>query len=156
MAERSIESSSTDETFEWGRLLGLQLRPGDFVGLSGELGAGKTLFSRGVALGAEAPLEDVSSPTYAILQTYSGRLPLHHADLYRLKNDAELYETGFFDVLDGNGATLVEWIDRVPSAAPADALLVHLEIVSGAKRRLSIRATGPGVEALFGRWLPSP
>ena len=86
---RTVTTTSTDETFSLGERLGRVLEPHDFVGLDGQLGAGKTLFSRGVASGAGVPLEDVSSPTYSIVQTYSGRLTLHHADLYRLATEAD-------------------------------------------------------------------
>ena len=149
-----LNSSSADETFALGVALGEALLPGDFVGLSGQLGAGKTLFSRGVAQGAGVPLDDVSSPTYSILQSYRGRLPLHHADLYRLASDDELYATGYFDLLDaGDSAFLVEWVDQISSALPGDALRVSIEVPSSDARTLHLKTSGPKSEALLQRWL---
>ncbi|MBM4380895.1 MAG: tRNA (adenosine(37)-N6)-threonylcarbamoyltransferase complex ATPase subunit type 1 TsaE [Deltaproteobacteria bacterium] len=122
-----MRSGSAAETAAWGRRLGQALRPGDFVALVGELGAGKTCLSRGVAEGAGVPLEDVSSPTFAIIQAYAGRLRLYHADLYRLTDADALYATGYFDLLAGaDGAFLVEWAEQVPGAIPADALVIRL------------------------------
>lgn len=149
----TLLTHSAEETFALGERLGRVLLDLDFVGLSGQLGAGKTLFSRGVAQGAGVPLEDVSSPTYAILQSYRGRLVLHHADLYRLRGEDDLYATGYFDLLEGGGAWLVEWVEQVPSAQPADALSLRLEVVGAEARRLVVSATGPRAEALFERWL---
>ena len=149
-----LNSSSADETFALGVALGEALLPGDFVGLSGQLGAGKTLFSRGVAQGAGVPLDDVSSPTYSILQSYRGRLPLHHADLYRLASDDELYATGYFDLLDaGDAAFLVEWVEQISSALPDDALRVRIEVPSNDVRTLHLTTSGPKSEALLQRWL---
>ncbi len=147
-----MDTASPDETFALGERLGAVLAPRDFVGLVGQLGAGKTLFSRGVAKGAGAPLEDVSSPTYSIVQSYAGRVTLHHADLYRVTTEDELYATGYFDLLESDGAMLVEWVERVPSAAPPDGLLLHLTVTGPDTRRIAARATGLLAEALLDRW----
>ncbi len=149
-----LTSGSADETFALGVRLGEALRDGDFVGLVGQLGAGKTLFSRGVAQGVGVPLDDVSSPTYSIIQSYRGRIALHHADLYRLTSEADLYATGFFDLFEGPGAFLVEWIDNVPSAAPTDHLRVVLAVVTPDTRRLVASSSGEASEALLDRWIP--
>ncbi len=149
-----MKSTSTDETFALGKALGEVLEPGDFVGLTGQLGAGKTLFARGVAQGAGVPLDDVSSPTYSIVQSYRGRLPLHHADLYRLTSEADLYATGYFDLLDaGDAAFLVEWVEHIPGAAPADALKLRIEVDAPQLRTFHLTTTGPKSEALRDRWI---
>lgn len=150
---RTITTTSTDETFSLGERLGRVLEPSDFVGLDGQLGAGKTLFSRGVASGAGVPLEDVSSPTYSIVQTYSGRLTLHHADLYRLATEADLFATGYFDLLESEAAMLVEWVSQVPGALPDDALSLRLEVPTADSRRFEITARGERSRALLLRWL---
>lgn len=150
---RTISTTSTDETFSLGERLGRVLEPHDFVGLDGQLGAGKTLFSRGVASGAGVPLEDVSSPTYSIMQTYSGRLTLHHADLYRLATEADLFATGYFDLLESEAAMLVEWVSQVPGALPDDALSLRLEVPTPDSRRFEITARGARSQALLVRWL---
>jgi tRNA threonylcarbamoyladenosine biosynthesis protein TsaE len=148
-----FDTASEQETFALGERLGAALRDRDFVGLSGQLGAGKTLFSRGVAQGAGVLLDDVSSPTYSIVQSYRGRaFMLHHADFYRLTSEADLFSTGYFDLLEGEGAFLVEWIEQVPSAAPSDALLLALRVTGPEARQITARPTGPGSEALLARW----
>ena len=152
--ERVVESRSADETFALGVKLGQALLERDFVGLSGQLGAGKTLLARGVAQGAGVPLEDVSSPTYSIVQTYRGRLMLHHADLYRITSEADLYATGYFDLLESDGAMLVEWIDQISGAAPGDYLKVTIEVVTPETRRLVVRSIGTRADSLLDRWAP--
>ena len=148
----TLNSNDVDDTFALGRALGTVLQSGDFVGLTGQLGAGKTLFSRGVAEGAGVPLDDVSSPTYAIIQSYRGRLTLHHADFYRLTSEADLFSTGFHDLLEGEGAFLVEWIDQVRGAGPDDALRITLEVSSPDTRVFKVTTSGPRSEALLQRW----
>lgn len=147
----SLKSSSADETFALGQALGASLEVSDFVGLTGQLGAGKTLFSRGVADGAGVPLDDVSSPTYSIVQSYRGRVPLHHADLYRLTSEDDLYATGYFELEDA--AFLVEWVEHIPTAAPDDALRLTLEVTTPETRTIHFTTSGPKSEALLERWL---
>ena len=109
-----------------GERLGSLLRPGDVVALVGELGAGKTQLVRGVCEGAGVPEHEVSSPSFAIVASYHGRIPVHHADLYRIADEDELYATGFGDLVGGDGALLVEWADRIPSALPRERLTIRL------------------------------
>jgi tRNA threonylcarbamoyladenosine biosynthesis protein TsaE len=100
------------------------------------------------------PLDDVSSPTYSIVQTYKGRIPLHHADLYRLLTEQDLYATGYFDLLDpGDAAFLVEWVDQIPGARPEDALNIDLTVTSPDARTFELKTSGPKSEALLTRWL---
>lgn len=153
--ERGLDSRSPDQTRELGVRLGRVLERGDFVGFIGDLGAGKTHFIRGVAEGVEVAPEQVASPTFAIVYPYEGgRIPLYHADLYRLADYDELYATGFMD-LGPDGAMLVEWIDKVPDAAPRDFLLLRFEHVAGAdeERRITVSPTGPRAHDLVRRWL---
>lgn len=127
-ADREVrrDTRSARATFELGVRLGQALRPGDVVALVGDLGAGKTQLARGVCRGAGVPDAEVASPTFAIVATYRGRIPVHHADLYRVADEDELYATGFADLVGGEGALLVEWADRVPGALPAERLTVTL------------------------------
>jgi tRNA threonylcarbamoyladenosine biosynthesis protein TsaE len=119
-------SRSAAATRRLGERLGERLRPGDVVALLGELGAGKTQFVRGLCRGAGVPDAEVSSPTFAIVATYRGRLLVNHADLYRIGDEDELYGTGFGDLVGGEGALLVEWADRIPGALPAERLTIRL------------------------------
>ncbi|MFY3745491.1 tRNA (adenosine(37)-N6)-threonylcarbamoyltransferase complex ATPase subunit type 1 TsaE [Anaeromyxobacter sp. Red801] len=135
-ARRTTRSAAA--TRRLGARLGALLRPGDVVALEGDLGAGKTQLVRGACEGAAVPPGEVSSPTFAIVATYGGRIPVHHADLYRIGDEDELYGTGFGDLVGGEGALLVEWADRIPGALPAERLTL----------RLSHDATRPDVRHL--------
>ena len=122
----ALATRSARATLALGGRLGRLLAPGDVVALVGELGAGKTQLVRGACAGAGVRPEDVSSPSFAIVATYAGRLPVHHADLYRIGDEDELYGTGFGDLVGGDGALLVEWADRIPSALPEEKLTIRL------------------------------
>ncbi len=147
---RRLTTRSARATWRLGERLGAALLPGDVVLLVGDLGAGKTQLVRGACAGAGVDEADVSSPTFGIVQTYGGRLPVHHADLYRLGDLDELYATGFMDLVGADGALLVEWADRVAGWAPADRLLIRIEELPGRPRarRLTLEGTGPRHAAL--------
>jgi tRNA threonylcarbamoyladenosine biosynthesis protein TsaE len=107
--------------------VGALLRGGDVLVLSGDLGAGKTTFARGVAsaLGVDEP---VVSPTFTIVREYDGRVPLRHVDVYRLEHMGELRDIGLDEMLGDDGVTLVEWGERVTAVLPSDRLEVTLDI----------------------------
>jgi len=147
---RTLVTRSARATSLLGRRLGRLLRPGDVVALTGDLGAGKTQLVRGACEGAEVAPGDVSSPTFAIVQTYRGRLPIHHADLYRLGDLDELYATGFMDLVGGEGAMLVEWADRIGGWLPPEHLVIRLAEVAGrpSSRRMTFEPAGERHAAL--------
>ncbi len=148
-ARRTTRSARA--TFALGKRLGALLHPGDVVALVGELGAGKTQLVRGVCEGAGVPESEVSSPSFAIVATYHGRrLPVHHADLYRIADEDELYGTGFGDLVGGEGALLVEWADRIPAALPGERLTITLshEPKGPSVRQLEIDGVGARHAAL--------
>lgn len=122
--ERTTRSAA--ETRRLGERLGRRLGDGDVVALVGELGAGKTQLARGICRGAGVPDGEVSSPTFAIVATYRGRIQVNHADLYRIGDEDELHATGFHDLVGRAGATVVEWADRLPGALPPDRLEIRL------------------------------
>jgi tRNA threonylcarbamoyladenosine biosynthesis protein TsaE len=145
-----ITSRSARATWRLGHRLGAALQPGDVVALVGDLGAGKTQLVRGACAGAGVEEGDVSSPTFAIVQTYRGRLPFHHADLFRLADLDELHATGLMDLVGGDGALVVEWADKVTGWAPDERLEIRLVEVAGrpTSRRIALRGTGPRHAAL--------
>jgi tRNA threonylcarbamoyladenosine biosynthesis protein TsaE len=152
MGTMSFASSSPEETRALGEALGRVLQEGDFVGLVGDLGAGKTELARGIARGVGLRDEDVTSPSFSIVHQHHGRIRLTHADLYRLTGPADLDGTGFHELRDGAGATLVEWVDRVPGAAPSDAMRVVLLDTAETARELVVTTSGPCSEHLLQRW----
>ena len=113
-----IESRSEKDTFALGQKLGGDCRPGDIVLLNGDLGVGKTVFTKGFGkgLGIEEP---ISSPTFTIMQIYeSGRLPLYHFDVYRIADPEEMDEIGYEDYFYGEGVCLIEWADLISEILP--------------------------------------
>lgn len=136
-------SQSSLHTERIGERLARLARPGDVLALWGELGAGKTVLTKGVAAGLGLDAGDVSSPTFIILhEHYGGRMPLFHLDLYRLEGQ-DLGSTGWEEVLESGGITVIEWPDRAASALPADRLDIRLEHIADTKRRVLLAATGP-------------
>ena len=114
------------ETHELGRRLGTLLRAGDVVVLDGELGTGKTVLAKGIAV-ALGITEPVVSPTFTVVREYEASLPLVHVDVYRLDHLQELHDLGFDDLVGGEAVTVVEWGDRVSAVLPSDRLRVLLE-----------------------------
>ena len=143
----SFETRSEEETQALGVRLGQQLRGGEVVLLCGDLGAGKTCLAQGVGEGLGVTTA-VQSPTFVIVQAHEGgRLPLWHMDLYRLRDEAEVEQTGVEELLDGDGVALIGWADRHPWVLPADHLRITLTHVDGG-RAVRAEATGPAHVAL--------
>jgi tRNA threonylcarbamoyladenosine biosynthesis protein TsaE len=125
-ANGSRVSASEQETVEAGRALAATLRAGDVVLLYGDLGAGKTAFVRGLALGLGAAPGDVSSPSFTLVQEYpNGRLPLYHADLYRL-TPAEAEDLGLDELMDA-GIVAIEWAERLPTPPAPPRIEVRID-----------------------------
>ncbi len=123
---RTAETFSDKETYELGFSLGREALPGAVVALTGDLGVGKTVFTKGFAAGLGIT-EHVSSPTFTIMQQYDGgRLPFYHFDVYRIGDISEMDETGYEDCFFGNGATLVEWADMIKDIMPENTIWVRI------------------------------
>ena len=134
---RSVETASEPETSAVGESLGRTLRPGDVVLLYGDLGAGKTAFVRGLARGIGANPDDVSSPTFTLVQEYAGpALTLFHVDLYRLE-PAEIDDLGLEDLVSGEGVVAIEWAERW-TGRPNDVTEVRIEEAGEDRRRIRI------------------
>lgn len=133
-------SHSPEETEQLGEQLGRTLRPGSVVAYRGGLGMGKTAFTRGLARGLGCTCR-VTSPTFTIVNEYSGVLPLFHFDMYRLDSSDELFDIGWEDYLSRGGVCAVEWSERVEGALPDDALWVSIARGNGENDRI-ITVTG--------------
>ena len=117
-----LQSHSPQQTFDYGSKLAPILEAGDLISLTGELGAGKTVFTKGLAKGLGIT-EIITSPTFTIISEYEGRLPFYHFDLYRLNPD-ELDDLGYEDYFYGEGTTVVEWGDKIKEKLPPDYLSI--------------------------------
>jgi len=131
-----ITNSENDTALE-GEKLGRSLKPGSVVALYGNLGAGKTAFTRGLAKGLGIAM-NVSSPTFTIVNEYPGPVPLFHFDMYRLESEAELFDIGWDDYLERGGVCAVEWSEKVPGAFPPETVTVRLESLGDDRRQLEI------------------
>ena len=120
------ETRSPEETYELGRKIGLQARPGQVYTLTGDLGVGKTVFTQGVAAGLGIT-EPVSSPTFTIVQVYEGRLPFYHFDVYRIGDIEEMEEIGYDDYFFGKGICLIEWAELIEEILPDDRISITIE-----------------------------
>ncbi len=138
MAEaQTITSKSPEETFTLGVILGKIVTSGDVVTLTGELGAGKTLLTKGIACGLEIPDTDtVTSPSYTIINEYQGRLRLFHMDFYRLENKEAWFDLGLEEYVYGEGVTVMEWPERLPGLLPPERLEVQLLFTGENERRI--------------------
>ena len=130
-------SHSETETEAAGQALAAKLRPGDVVAYRGDLGAGKTAFTRGLARGLGCHGR-VTSPTFTIVNEYEGPTPLFHFDLYRLGGEEELWDIGWEDYLARNGVCAVEWSEIAPGALPENTVYVTLRRRPGAEEEREI------------------
>ena len=140
-------TNSPEETEELGERLGRTLSPGDVVAFTGDLGAGKTAFTRGIARGLGIG-DRVTSPTFAIVNEYEGgRLPLFHFDMYRLTSSDELFDIGWEDYLARGGVCAVEWSENVDDALDEDAIRVDIRRGAQDDQRVISVTNGPDLVA---------
>ena len=118
-----FESFSAEETYALGKKLGEEAKPGAVYCLSGDLGVGKTVFTKGFAVGLGVT-DTVNSPTFTIVQEYRGRLPFYHFDVYRIEEPEEMEEIGYEDYFYRDGACMIEWAELIEELIPADAVKV--------------------------------
>ncbi|MDF2840796.1 MAG: putative hydrolase [Clostridia bacterium] len=120
-----IISKSAEQTYKLGESLGKILQQGDIICLTGDLGAGKTAFTKGIGAGLDIK-EFITSPTYTIINEYNGSIPLFHFDVYRLEGVEEMYELGYEEYFFGDGAVVVEWADIVKDIIPQERLWITI------------------------------
>ena len=139
-----VVSNSQDETIELGRKIGSQLRGGEVVAVCGPLGSGKTHLIKGIAAGAGAAGSgrSVNSPTFVIVNEYSGRVDIYHIDAYRLNSIAEFEMIGFDDFCYPRSVVLIEWADKIESALELiDYIRIELSHAGPARRKMRIKNT---------------
>lgn len=120
-----VESYCAKDTYNAGAELGATLKSGDIVYLNGDMGTGKTEFAKGIAQGLEVQ-EYVVSPTFTIVNEYTGRLPLYHFDVYRICDEEEMFDIGFEEYLYSDGVVVIEWAERISGILPECAIRVGI------------------------------
>ena len=138
-----VPTGSEAETRAVARQMAAGLRAGDVVLLEGSLGAGKTVFARGLAEGLGVDPEEVRSPTFTLVNIYRGRVPVYHIDLYRIGKPADLAEIGLEEFLGTDGVALVEWPDRLGRFLPEESVLVRLRDLDGDRREITLFDSRP-------------
>jgi tRNA threonylcarbamoyladenosine biosynthesis protein TsaE len=142
-ASRVIETESVTATHALGERLAAAVRPGDVIALIGELGAGKTQLVKGIARGLGVADEHrVTSPTFVLIHEYKGRLPIFHADAYRLHSGRELADVGIEEDYAAGGVTIIEWADRAADCLPEAYLRIEIAITGETCRRFALADVG--------------
>jgi tRNA threonylcarbamoyladenosine biosynthesis protein TsaE len=121
-----IETNSEAETLEFGKKLGQNATAGSIFCLNGDLGVGKTVFTKGFALGLGIE-EHITSPTFTIVNQYEGKLPFYHFDVYRIADPDEMYNIGYEEYFFGEGVCLIEWAELIYDLIPTDAVQITIE-----------------------------
>lgn len=151
---KTILLKTLADTLAFGRLLGQAARPGDVICLDGDLGAGKTTLTQAIARGLEVPADEyVTSPSFAILHEYQGRMPLYHMDFYRLTDAADIEDLGLDEYLFLSGLAVLEWCERAGDLVPATRLKITMTTLPDESRLLTC---DPGVGSWQERWQESP
>jgi tRNA threonylcarbamoyladenosine biosynthesis protein TsaE len=138
-------SNNADQTKEFARRLAENLQPGDVIALEGDLGAGKTTFTKGLAEGLEIT-KNVNSPTFTIIKEYKGTMPLYHMDVYRLENSDE--DLGFEEYFEGVGVSVVEWAHLIKDQLPPERLTIYLTHSNEGARNIRLVPAGKRYEEL--------
>jgi tRNA threonylcarbamoyladenosine biosynthesis protein TsaE len=143
-------SYSPEDTFSLGRRLGGVISAPIVIALIGDLGSGKTLFVQGLASGLNVPeAYYITSPSYTLINEYPGRLPLCHADLYRLEDGADIESTGLYDRLHSKNVVAIEWAERIAEEYLAEHLALYFEIIDSDRRNILIKSYGQSMADLL-------
>ena len=138
-----FKTAGMEETMRFGKKLGMLLSPGDVVALVGELGAGKTTLVKGIVQGlGVTDRRAVKSPTFSLVHTYEGRMPVYHFDAYRLEDTQEMLDIGSDEMISEESKNIVEWADKVSGCLPKEYLQITLTAVSAHERKIELRIYG--------------
>ena len=135
--KKEFISDSEEETLRFAEKLGRAALKGDIFALFGDLGTGKTIIAKGIAKGLGID-EEVTSPTFNLLEVYQNKLPLYHFDLFRIENNDEFNQLFFEEYWEGDGVSVIEWADRAISRLPAGAIRINIEHLNESRRKIVI------------------
>lgn len=136
--EYTVTVNSPEETIAFAEKVGKLVRGGDVIAYRGGLGAGKTTFTRGLAIGMGLP-DEVSSPTFALVNEYRGNLTLYHFDMYRILNEEALETTGFYDYMGNDCVIAAEWSENIDDCLPDNTIYIEIERISDESRLITVR-----------------
>jgi tRNA threonylcarbamoyladenosine biosynthesis protein TsaE len=145
MNEYEVISTKLEDTQLFSKRLAPFLQPGDVITLEGDLGAGKTAFTKGLAVGLGIQ-RNVNSPTFTIIKEYQGNMPLYHMDVYRLEDSYE--DLGFEEYFNGNGVTVVEWAHLIEEQLPVERLNIFIHHQGNDSRKIVVKPVGERYEQL--------
>lgn len=137
---RCIEALSEKDTEEIGKKLGKLVRSGDVLCLVGDLGTGKTTFTKALAKGLEIE-DDVTSPTFTIVQEYEGRIPLYHFDVYRIEDVSEMEDLPYEEYFYGDGVCVIEWAEMIQEILPKDYMKIQIQYLKDQRRKICFETT---------------
>ncbi len=138
--QKEFISESADDTIKLGIELGKNARPGDVFALSGELGCGKTVLAKGIALGMGIK-DEITSPTFALLEIYDSEPELYHFDLYRIESPGELDQLFFEEYWEGDGISIIEWAEKAGKRLPRGTTYISLKYLDEGRRSIKIEQT---------------
>jgi tRNA threonylcarbamoyladenosine biosynthesis protein TsaE len=141
--QRQVMSRSREDTFKLGETVGRGATGRLIIALIGDLGSGKTVFVQGLAKGLAVPKGFmITSPSYTLINEYPGRIPLFHADLYRLSNAMDIESTGLFDIMTADAVVAIEWAERICEESLEEDMLIRFDIKEDNIRAISVTGCG--------------
>jgi len=139
--KRIYTTESVSETENLGAEIGRAAKPGDVIALFGELGTGKTAITRGIACGLGIT-EDITSPTFSLMEIHEGDITLYHFDLYRIEDDSEFNNLCFEEYWENDGVSVIEWAERAISRLPEERININIEYIGSNRRRITVEYPG--------------
>lgn len=130
-------SHSPEETIEYAKKVGRLLKGGEVIAYKGSMGAGKTTFTRGLCIGLGLP-DEVTSPTFALVNEYRGKITLYHFDMYRIQSADDLETTGFYDYISDESVLAVEWSENISEALPKNTIYIKFDRIDENTREITI------------------
>jgi len=138
-----LRTQGADQTLKLGQALGSMLKEGTVIALSGDLGAGKTVLAKGIAKGLGIQEEgEVTSPSFVLVNEYSGRIPIYHIDLYRLGDAGEVEGLGWEEFLGGPGVVVIEWAEKISSKLPRERIDIQIQWLGEEERKMTLGGKG--------------
>lgn len=149
---RQYTTTSPSDTQKLGKRIGGKLGPGSIIALMGELGCGKTCFTKGLCAGLGIPKKEVNSPSFTLANEYKGKLPVFHLDLYRIDDVDASLDMGISDYLlrTESGVLIIEWAERIIPLLPDSYLAVNFSVISSKKRSITLTAHSESFDKLLG------